>query len=308
MNLNNNKLSSSINEQEVQQFFFYPRLSINSSDKPNLGICTNKLCGRALVCPYYVFFGYGPIKWIRECTTREEEEEKVNQLRYVINTKIRIFCMNKRQANLLLRSTENAIQRYCQNCYNEHKDILKIIKNLEDNEKVQRRVAISMRNLREYERTFMLQSEVKSDIERYVASLPNPSRILAGQVPLIFFDEEASDNHRRYKTQLTDLVRLALGTDQAIHGSVEEELLDELYNHFIRTRDNKIPNEYELTTWLQKYFNCDNDKSAQISHCKIFDLNSSSDSTMKKAKRANHRYKLIVHFFNPKNYWIKIDV
>jgi len=41
----------------------------------------------------------------------------------------------------------------------------------------------------------------------------------------------------------------------------------------------------------------------KISYCKIFDL-----GVKKKDKKTDHKYKVIVHFFNPENYWIEVDM
>jgi hypothetical protein len=81
------------------------------------------------------------------------------------------------------------------------------------------------------------------------------------------------------------------------------KLLDELRTNYIKDKRNKIPNEYELTRWLQKHLDDDRNEWFKISYCKIFD-----SGIKKKDKKMDHNYKVIVHFCYPKDYWIEVDV
>lgn len=140
----------------------------------------------------------------------------------------------------------------------------------------------------------MLHDEIKSDVERYLVSLPNP-RTTAEEVRT-YSPGEVDE----YEESLRQLVKTAF---QDNHSS-DDPYRNELLTVYIKDKRNKIPNEYELATWLQKRLDDENrDDWFKISHCKIFELNS-----RKNDKKTDHKYKVIVHFCTPNDYWIEIDV
>lgn len=114
---------------------FLPPESIarkNGIKTPNFGICTNKLCGKYLVPPYYIFFSHSPVEWVRKCMSIKDEEKRVLQLRDVIYTMTHIHTKNKRQADHLVRQIEKFKQRYCEICYYEYNNALQIIRQLRE--------------------------------------------------------------------------------------------------------------------------------------------------------------------------------
>jgi hypothetical protein len=162
--------------------------------------------------------------------------------------------------------------------------------------------------VKEYQRLHTPINSATSDLERYFISLPERSEIYWKH----FGDDDLNYNFRFlcFTQNMEEYLKIALNPEYESSYPHYHELRAELN----WDKDRMIPNDQELTRWMQKHFNdYNNDYWFRIQSCEIF----TNPKIFKRPTGYNEewtyntiytKYTVIVHYSIPNGDWDEFDI
>jgi hypothetical protein len=307
-------------------------VTVNAEEKnSNEGPHKCDSCGNTLTTPYYVSFGIPPCSLIIETyqILRDgdaEFKELVSETQSLGSLSrenlVKLTSENDKEFKRLVSEIQSAAKmrnidikyqwifseqnimssktRICNDCQKEYK--WRVWRGFETRTMRIHKVYFA---IEEYQRCHTPIDTAKSEYERYIISLPNRTNSYWQH----FGDADLNEDFWivDHEERMIDCLSTAL-----IPGyEAPDSLSEEFRANFIQ--DNKILNDQELTKWMKKCINNDNDDYwYRIQYCKIF----VNPKTLKYPRHPRHngkiiyttRYTVVVHHSIPKDDWREFDI
>lgn len=283
-------------------------LMIKEREKESLSDCDN--CGKVLSTPYYVSIGIPPSPLIIEtyqCKSLNYEEnmEFKNIISEIQSVAKRFNIDSKYQWVFSEQNIMRSKTRICGDCQQKYK-----WGRWRGLEMPTINIQCICFAVEEYQRLHTPICAAKSDYERYILSLPDRSNASWQHFGEVDLNSDFGEIY--FETDMEEYLTIALISDY----KPSDPLSQEFQTNYIQDKNRMIPNDQELTRWMQKQINDHYDLNDcykdwyRIQFCKIFE----NPKTLKypiyrDGKEVyNTRYSVIVHYSVPKGGWHEYDI
>ena len=166
----------------------------------------------------------------------------------------------------------------------------------------------------EYRRRHPLDT-VTSQVERYLVSLPDRSKMLRDYFGSWLDDKDSGVDLAIFEGIIADYLMIALISDYDASKFTDpwpehyKLKLHELRTKFIKDRNRTCPNDQELTRWMQENINdrySYEDHWFKIQYCKVFENPKKIKNIIDDVRTT--KYTVIVHFSSPNGYWLQYNI
>ena len=316
---NNNDNRSSLDRNEMTISEHQRRRHNRNSDNENSEVllckCDSGTCRKSLIPPYYISFAIptNPYqRFTRECTSLQDEKNQEKSILFQIQSDLTKYSKTEAKFQSLF-SQENIMRskrRICADCQ-EGENYFQNIGILYGNDL---RMAPIIFAVEEYRRRHPLDA-VTSQVERYLVSLPDRSKMLRDYFGSWLDDKDSGVDLTIFEGIIADYLIIALISDYDASKFTDPRpehyklKLHELRTKFIKDRNRTSPNDQELTRWMQENIHDSyslEDHWFKIQYCKIFENPKKIKNIVDNVR--NTKYTVIVHFSSPKGYWLQYNI
>ena len=247
------------------------------------------ICGKGLGTPYYISIGIPPSP-LRSATYQckslndENNTDFKNIVRWIQFVAEGYDINTNYQWIFSEQNIKGSKTRLCGNCQKRYGGKMRMPTVFVD--------AVCLA-VQEYQRLSTPISQANSDYERYILSLPARTDVFWQHIRDADLSAWACADMNFIMDLLTNL-KIALLPDSS------DLLSQEIKTNYIQDKNRAIPNDQELTRWIQDQINCCCRCYAdwyEIKDCKIFEVD------MK-----DPEYIVVVHFSIPKGFWCAYEV
>jgi hypothetical protein len=293
------------------------RNSENENSEVILCKCDSGTCGKSLIPPYYISLTIpsNPYRrFTRECTSFQDEKNQEQSILFQIQSDLSKYSKRETKYQSLFSTKDlmRSKKRICADCQEKW--------NYDDNIGVlygnHLRMAPIAFAVEEYRRRHPLET-VTSQLERYLVSLPDRSKMLRDYFGDWLDDDDSGVRLAVFEGIIADYLMIALISDYDASELTDPRpehyklKLHELRTKFIKDRNRTCPNDQELTRWMQENINNGHeDHWFKIQYSKVFENPKKERITIKNVideVRAT-KYTVIVHFSSPNGYWLEYDI
>jgi hypothetical protein len=243
--------------QEYPAYILAPDVQLTKTDEEKENVegisfkCAS--CGKDLVFPYFVTIGIPPSPLLIDTdiikSLEDEKDAGKNTISQVIFQSKRSGIESKYQWIFTEQNIMSSKTRQCPDCHGEYK--------FPGFGNWRRRIDRVFFAVEEYQRLHTPINSAKSDYERYLISLPDRSKVNWKY----FLEDDDDDDFSWVNEEESMREHLKIALDPSYESSNYPKL-HEMRADLIQDKDRMIPNDQELTRWMQKY--------ERIQFCKIF--------------------------------------